>query len=144
MLRAVVALATLLVLTGASAASTSAKDWYLLQVCGASRCVTYHNNSAVKVLSSWSNPFGPKSAPAPAPYFSIRSSSPVAPSMGVTKMLYVPTRHEVRIWQSRTAYGPQPVSAYWRTVPSDAETTLDRALAHIAPHSTPRAWPPAG
>ena len=144
MLRTVVALVALLACTGASAASTSAKDWYLLQVCGASRCVTYRDNAAVKVLSSWSGPFGPKSAPRPAPYFSIRSSAPVNPSLGVTRMLYVPTRHEVRIWQSRTMYGPQPVSAYWRTVPWDAQTTLDRALAHIRPHPTPRAWPAPG
>jgi hypothetical protein len=61
--------------------------------------------------------------------------------MGVTKMLYVPTRHEVRIWQSRTVYGPQPVSAYWRTIPTDAQATLDRALAHLRAHPTPRVWP---
>ncbi len=144
MLRPVVALVALLAFTGASAAATSAKDWYLLKVCGATRCATYHNNAAVKVLSSWSDPFGPKSAPPPAPYFSIRSSAPVNPSLGVTRMLYVPTRHEVRIWQSRTAYGSQPVSAYWRTVPSDAQAALDRALAHIRPHPTPRAWPAPG
>ena len=63
MLRAFVALATLLAFTGASAASTSAKDWYLLHVCGASRCVTYHNNAAVKVLRHGAVPSAQEALP---------------------------------------------------------------------------------
>ena len=144
MLRLVVVIASALAFAGTTTAATSARDWYVLKICGASRCVTYHDNAAVGVLSSWSNPFGPKSPPAPAPYFSIRSSSPIAPSEGVTQLLYVPTRHEARIWQSRTAYGPQPVPAYWRTVPEDAQKTLNDALKHMAPHPTPPAWPAPG
>ncbi len=143
-LRSVVVLASLLLLAGFTAASISAKDWEVMQVCGVSRCISYHNNAATRVISGWSKPYGPTSAPAPAPYYAIRIGYPTAASLGITKMLYVPARHEVRTWQSRTQYNPKPVAAYWRTVPGYAQKTMNRAFAHIAPHPAPSAWPVAG
>ena len=142
--RPFVAVSAMLVVAGFSAAAVSAKDWEVMQVCGASRCVSYHNNAATRVLSGWGQPFSSKQAPAPAPYYAIRIAYPTAASFGITKMVYVPARHEVRIWQSRTHYSPKPVTAYWRTVPGYAQKTMNRAFEHIAPHPTPSAWPVAG
>jgi hypothetical protein len=143
-LRPVVALVSLLVIAGLSAAAAFARDWEVMQVCGASRCVSYHNNAATRVLSGWSKPYGPESAPATAPYYAIRIGYPTAASLGITKMLYVPARHEVRIWQSRTQYSPKPVAAYWRTVPGYAQKTMNRAFVHIDPHPATIAWPAPG
>ena len=142
--RPLLAVAAMVVVAGFPAAAVSAKDWEVMQVCGASRCVSYRNNDATRVLSGWGQPFSSKQAPAPAPYYAIRIAYPTAASFGITKMVYVPTRHEIRIWHSRTHYSPKPVTAYWRTVPNSAQTTMNRAFAHIAPHPTPKAWPVAG
>ncbi|HKU59493.1 MAG TPA: hypothetical protein VJP39_07805, partial [Gaiellaceae bacterium] len=133
-------LAMLLCVAAAAAGSASAKGRYVAKICG-SHCVTVSGPSVAVFAPYWSGAYALLDAPRPAPYYAITLSDESASTFGVFRLFYVPSRHMVRIWQSRTSYGPQTVPAYWRSLPRGIETSFRRLVSRVAPRAAPRRWP---
>jgi hypothetical protein len=131
----ILALATAVVVTG----SAGAKGPDLASICGASRCVALHGDIKVWSLLEWSfTPFSVLDAPKPAPYYSITIRD-------WGKLLYVPSRSSIRIWQGPHALGnfPQDSSSapYWRTLPQSTRPLFAKLVRGLEPRSAPKRWP---
>lgn len=130
----------MLCVAAVAAGSASAKGPDTAKICGA-RCITLHGSSVGIFAPNWSGAYALLDAPRPAPYYAITLTDSSAPSLGVYRIVYVPSRHMVRVWQSNTPYGPRSVPAYWRGVPRGTEMTMRRIVSRVAPHIAPRRWP---
>jgi hypothetical protein len=86
------------------------------------------------LISWWYRPFSHRSAPAPAPLYSIALRDP----SGIRwSLLFVPARRAIRIWQSRVPPYNQPIGPYWRTVPGAALPAIGRLGRKITPFAAP-------
>jgi hypothetical protein len=137
-LRVLTSVSLVAMLGAIAVASAMAKGPNIGTVCGATGCITIRGETAVWPLLSWSYaPFSSRTAPAPAPYYSIRLDDPSGIKWVI---LYVPTRHAVRIWQSRVPPYPEGVGPYWRTLPASADRVFRRAVGRMQPRLAPPAW----
>ena len=136
----VAALAAGLAVTGSAGAKTISPSG---TVCGQTKCFAVHGQASA-ALFSWETP-GPWAElepTLPAPYYTIRFRIEQAPTIEILEqVLYVPSRHIVRVYDSRTVYGPQPVGPYWRSVSKSAEVAMDKVVSRISPRHAPSAWP---
>jgi hypothetical protein len=145
MLKSLSLLAVLVALVGATGSSAPAKGWPTGEVCGRT-CFPVRGDTAGTFVWWWddySMPYRIVSPPRPAAFYrvALHGGTPQAISY---QLLFVPSRHLVRIYASRTAYGPEPVRPYWRTLPAQVEPELRRIVAHVPPRPRPRAWPRVG
>jgi hypothetical protein len=109
-------------------------------VCGAGRCDTIHGERVVSSLFVWqSGPFTPRAAPRTAPYYSIRISGGGSDVRWV--VLYVPSRHAIRVWQNRMPPYRDSVAPYWRTLSSGDEQVYRRTVRDLRPLAAPHRWP---
>ena len=119
-------------------AAAAAKGPNVATVCGAKRCTTIRGDLAVAPLLAWQwVPFRTRSAPAPAPYYSIRLHDPGGIDW---EFLYVPRHHAVRFWQSRVPPYAQGIGPYWRGLPASAERVFARAVRGLRPLAAPLHW----
>ena len=132
---------------GAGVARALYDPWPAGKVCGAATCFAVHGQTSAALLA-WddSAPFAVASPPKPAPFYVIRFTSKFRTFASITEeVLYVPSRHIVRVYYNRTFYGPKPDGPYWRTVPKSAPAQMDPIVDKIAPHPAVHSWPrPAG
>jgi len=129
------------VLALALAAGAAAKGPDRASICGATRCVAIEGDRHVYALVDWTaSPFSVVDAPTPAPYYAIDI-------LDWGKLLYLPNRNVIRIWQGPHAYGnfaPGSTSApYWRPLPRSARTLYARLVHGLAPRAAPDRWPAA-
>jgi hypothetical protein len=125
-----------------AAGAASAKGIRSGTVCGQNECFAVHGEASA-ALFSWetSEPWAELEPPLPAPYYTMRFRIDQAPTVDVLEqVLYVPSRHMVRVYDSRTVYGPQPVGPYWRSVSKSAERAMNQVVSKLPPHHAPRAW----
>jgi hypothetical protein len=120
-------------------ASAAAKGPDHASICGASRCFEVNGDIKVYSLLDWQGkPFMVVDAPKPAPYYAISLRN-------WGKILYLPTRNLIRVWQGPHAYGefaPGSSSApYWRVLPNYLRTTYTKLVRGLKPRTAPSHWP---
>ena len=129
---------------GVASGSAAAKTiWPSGTVCGQTKCFSVHGQASA-ALFSWEapGPWAELEPASPAPYYTIRFRIDQFRGAEILEqVLYVPSRHMVRIYDSRTLYGPQSVGPYWRSVSKGAEIAMNRVVSKISPHHMPQAWP---
>ena len=127
------------VLALALASSAAAKGPDHATICGAASCIAIDGDIKVYSLLDWqARPFLVRDAPRPAPYYAVTLRD-------WGKILYVPQRGLMRVWQGPHAYGnfaPGSSSApYWRAVPAYLRATYAKLVRGLAPRPAPAHWP---
>ena len=92
------------------------------------------------MIAAMASPFSVVDAPRPARYYAIEIRD-------WGKLLYLPNRNVIRIWQGPHAYGnfaPGSTSApYWRPLPRSARTLYAKLVRGVAPRAARARWPAA-
>jgi hypothetical protein len=131
----------LLALASAALATTPAlaKGPDRARVCGSAHCVTIRGERSVSSLFAWGIvPAAARSAPRPAPYYSIRIAG--GGSDVRWTVLYVPSRHAIRISQNRVPPYRDTVGPYWTTLSRSDQRVFRHAVRSLRPLAAPGRW----
>lgn len=124
------------------AGAADAKSWPIAALCGQTRCVTVRHPTVDAFFEWWSLPFAQLGAPRPAAFYTVRWHDSDSMGTYTTVLLYVPSRHLMRIYESGIpGYPHSPIGPYWRSVPHREWSALGRIVARVAPHRALHRWP---
>ncbi len=122
----------------AVAGGAQAKGPDTARLCGASGCTTVRGGGGVAGLLDWmGSSFTLVDAPRPGPYYRITLRDRGTLFM---TMLWLPSRHRIRVFQPVVPFAPDTQHPYWRPVSARGAAVLGRAVAGLRPFSAPRAW----
>ena len=129
----------IVVLALALAASAAAKGPDRASICGAARCVAVRGDVEVYALVDWmAAPFVVRDAPKPTRYYAIEIRD-------WGRLLYLPNRGLIRIWQGPQAYGSFPPGSssapYWRSLRRSARAMYAKLVRWLEPRPAPARWP---
>ena len=132
----------------ATPALASAKGPEKARICGTSGCAVVEGVEQLAPLTLVGAPFELRSAPPPAPFFTVVLTSSRDDDAGGT-YLYAPSASSLRVDGDYVVGAPrvwtrdQLPRAYWIGVPRTTRAALDRATAELEPFPAAADWKPA-
>jgi hypothetical protein len=123
--------------------SASAKGPDTARICGASGCTTIQDVSTVNTLALYTSGFEPRSAPRPAPFFTVELTSSIHdPGAAGWSFLYVPSARALKIVRADFSGGvyDEPTRDSWASLSGEALAAYRRATPVMSPFPADPAW----